>query len=1231
MNKTAIKTFAVWARKRLIDDIRAKAGLVGITEKGISKPLPSSTGQIQYFNIGTEAPYALTGNDIRSREKLVTAMEREMEQSDYTTVYQNLLENTASAWFNRLIAIRFMEINDYFSDHLRILSSVEQGKQDPDLATSPFDSDLEFKETERQQIIEWKMNHEDDALFQFLFIKKCNELHRVLPGLFEDENDDTEFLMNLSFIEKDGVVYHLIHDIPEEDWLDQVQIIGWIYQYYNSEVKDETFALLKKNVKITKERIPSATQLFTPDWIVRYMVENSLGRLWLEGHPDEKLRKEWKYYLDEAEQEPEVLTQLEEIRREYRKLSPEEIKFIDPCMGSGHILVYAFDVLMQIYESCGYTQRDAARLIVEKNLYGLDIDDRAYQLAYFAVMMKARQYNRRVLKDGMKPHVYSIQESNLVNRNHLKLFGAGLSDKEREDALGQMEGLLDTFRDAKEYGSILIVEEYDWELLRRFVADKGEMAQISLESFGLEETAERLRVMVEIGEVMEEKYEVVVTNPPYMGISNGDGKLNNYVKKHYPDSKADLFAVFIERCGQLTKKNGYQAMITQHAWMFLSSFEKLREKLLQEVSIVNMAHLGARAFEEIGGEVVQTTSFVLRISDLKDIKGTYCRLVEPNTQYEKEKLFLSKSQKYTIQQNKFGRISGNPIAYWASDTILAAFNSKILYDIARPRQGLATTNNERFLRYWFEVKIEKIGFNLKNLKNAIDSNKKWFPITKGGSFRRWYGNFDYVVNFERGGKAICNYIDNTPGVKVKSNGRVINRDLYFQEGLTWSTIASGLFSMRYIPNGSIFETKGSMCFTSKDDLLYLLGLYNSIVMQAFLAVVSPTLDYHEGPLGKTPVIVNKTNQIDDLVSNCIEVSRCDWDSFEISWDFNRHPLIGLQILKTVDNWKNISILKLRDVYQTWEQECDSRFSQLKSNEEELNRIFIEIYGLQDELTPEVEDKDITVRKADLQRDIRSLISYAVGCMFGRYSLEIPGLVYAGGEWPPLDKAVEARKNHPEVDPDVCSWTDAYGPFIPDLDNCIPILDSDYLPDDIVGRFIDFIQIVYGEESLEENLDFIASALGGRGTTSREVIRNYFLKDFYKDHLKIYQKRPIYWLFDSGKQDGFKALIYMHRYNEDTIGRVRADYLHKVQERYENEVRAIDAMQEHILDPRQRAAGEKRKEKLFKQIKETKEYDERIGHLALERIAIDLDDGVKVNYGKVQTDRNGDTYQILWRI
>lgn len=1216
MNKAAIKTFAVWARKKLISDIEAKAGLVGITGQGIARPLASSTAQIQYFDIGTETPYTLTGNAIRSREKLAAALEREAEESDYGTAYENLLENTTSAWFNRLIALRFMEVNDYFSDHLRVLSSTEPGKQDPDLVTQPFESDLEFSDGEREQILEWKLQNESDALFQFLFIKKCNELHRILPGIFEDKDDDTEFLMSLSFIEKDGLVYRLVHDIPEDDWLDQVQIIGWIYQYYNSELKDETFSLLKKNVKITKERIPSATQLFTPDWIVRYMVENSLGRLWLEGHPNETLRKEWRYYLDEAEQEPEVEEQLRELRKEYKTLSPEDIRFIDPCMGSGHILVYAFDVLMQIYESCGYTAGDAAQSILKHNLYGLDIDDRAYQLAYFAVMMKARRYSRRILRGAARLHVYSIQESNLVNRGQLKYFGAGLREEESEEALRQTEGLLDVFRDAKEYGSILNVEECDWGLLRRFVAETGEDAQLSMDSVGLDETKERLEKLVEIGEVMAGKYHVTCTNPPYMGISNGDGKLNQYVKKNYPDSKADLFAVFIERCGQMTRKNGFQAMITQHAWMFLSSFEKLRKKL-QTVDIVNMAHLGARAFEEIGGEVVQTTSFVFRKSRFIGYKGIYARLVDSLTQKGKEECFLEGKTLYISKQDKFLHIPNSPIAYWASESILKLYLcTSHLSDFGNALQGTITGDNDRFMRIWFEVSILNVGFSFSKVGEMI--SVKWIPYSKGGEFKRWYGNNMFIINWQNNGDEIKNHYD----VNGKLRSRPQNTDYFFKEGITWSSLTTGLFGGRYLPTGSAFSDIGPVIFLDDNKKLYnILGYVNSKVFQKILDICCTGLHYQNGVIAKLPYFYseNHSKYIDRVVIQNIKLCKYDWDSFETSWDFTCHPLVVLRMANDDACINCKPTCPLSSVYKAWDLECENRFTQLKSNEEELNRIFIDIYGLQDELTPEVEDKDVTVRKADLQRDIRSLLSYAVGCMFGRYSLDEEGLIYAGGNWAdvsPYERDGTLRTGS------------RYRTFLPDADNCIPILDNDYLPDDIVGRFVEFVRVVYGEETLEENLDFIANALGSRGTTSREIIRNYFLRDFYKDHLKIYQKRPIYWLFDSGKQDGFKALIYMHRYDEDTIGRVRADYLHKIQEKYENEVRAIDAMSEHISDPRHKAAGEKRKEKLFKQIKEAKEYDEKISHLALERISIDLDDGVKVNYAKVQTDRNGDTYQIL---
>lgn len=1225
MNKTAIKNFAIWARNKLIADVSYDARLIGITEDGIAKPLPQSFGGTQFFDIGTAEPYSISGEAVRQRDKLIEVIQQKEKDTDYKTAYQYVIEEVAYTWFNRLIAIRFMEVNDYLPSHIRVLSS-ESGKLEPDLVTTPFDAELPFTAEEEAQIFQLKQDNKLDEAFRILFLKQCNALNEILPALFEKTKNYTELLLSLSVIDQDGVVYHLIHDIPEDDFNiergGQVEIIGWLYQYYNTEPKAAAFA---KNGKITKEEIPAVTQLFTPDWIVRYMVENSLGRLWVEGHPDCGLKENWKYYLEEAQQEPEVQAKLAEIRKEYSALNPEDIKLIDPCMGSGHILVYAFDVLMQIYESAGYSQRDAARSILEHNIYGLDIDDRAYQLAYFAVMMKARQYNRRILNGENTCHVYAIQESNSINRAHLKYFGAGMDDIEKNAAKMQLEGLLDTLTDAKEYGSILNVESYNWDLLRRFVAAEDTDGQISMDSVGVEDTAEQLNRLIDIGKTMARKYWVTCTNPPYAGTSNLSANVNNFVKKNYPDSKADLFAVFIERCRQMTVNNGFQAMITQHAWMFLSSFEKLREKMMQ-TETVNMAHLGARAFEEIGGEVVQTTAFVRCVNHIDDYKGTYCRLIEPTSQQGKEEMFLAGENRYTANQDDFGKIPGGAIAYWTSDAMLKAFSNQILYDVARPRQGMATTNNDLFLRLWSEVSFKKMGLGCTSQEEALETKKKWFPVTKGGAFRRWYGNFDYVVNYENSGKTICDYIDTTPGVKVKSNGRVINRDLYFHKGMTWSTIASGPFGMRYVPNGFIFETKGSMCFTSDDLLDYILGLYNSPVIQCFLQMVSPTLDYHEGPLGKTPVLIKKNEQINQLVEENVKSSKTDWDSFENSWDFKKHPL-----------FRNVSTIT--KAFNQWQTECDDRFNQLKANEEELNRIFIDIYGLQDELTPEVEDKDVTVRKADLQRDIKSLLSYAVGCMFGRYSTYKEGLLFAGEPYSlqafvdklndrpgtiSADELERAYRNEGVVVDEM---------FFPDADNVIPITDEEYLDDDIVSRLCDWLKVVYGADTLEANLDYIAKALGNKGSTSREIIRNYFLNDFFKDHCQTYSvtgsgKRPIYWLFDSGKQNGFKALVYLHRYTPDTIGNLRIDYLHKMQRVYESEINRMQDMMDHSENAREVAAASKRKDKLAKQLKECREYDEKISHLALSRIELDLDDGVKVNYRKLQTAQDGKFYEVL---
>ena len=1258
MDKTAIKNFSVRARNKLIKDIRYKAGLLGITEEGIKDALPQSAQDAEFYDIGTKEPYAVRGVEIKQRRELVSVIRRKASQSEYKDAYRNVIEEVAYTWFNRLIAIRFMEVNDYMPAHIRVLSS-ESGKLEPDLVTTPFDAEINFTQQEMEYILQLKNENQVDELFRFLFIRQCNALNAYLPKLFEKTSDYTELLLNVSVTDPEGIVYRLTHEISEDDFniskigadgnpTGQVEIIGWMYQYYNTEPKDEAFALLKRNVKITKERIPAATQLFTPDWIVRYMVENSVGRLWLEGHENEGLKKQWIYYLDEAQQEEDVEEQLKAIREEYKNIKPEEIKVIDPCMGSGHILVYAFDVLMQIYESYGYGQREAAKSIVENNIYGLDIDDSAFQLAYFAIMMKARSYNRRFLALGIEPNLCAIQESNGIQYDR-EMGDFLLSEEHRET----LQYLLHTFVDAKEYGSILRVEKRDYDGFLKAWEQAAEAALENVVMIGwYMECGQIVPALAKQAKTLSQKYDVVVTNPPYMGISNGNEKLNKYVKKNYPDSKSDLFAVFIERCGQIIKKNRYQAMITQHAWMFLSSFEKLRAKL-QLTDTVNMAHLGARAFEEIGGEVVQTTSFVMRKSHIVEYKGTYCRLIEPTTQKGKEEMYLAGENRYRAVRDNFMKIPGSPVAYWVSDKVLQNYkNGQLMGEIAAPCAGLATGDNNTFQRIWYEVSYGNIGFGVKDCNETLNRKEKWYPCNSGGEYRKWSTDDVMIVNWKNDGKEIRNF-RNKSG-KIAS--RAQNTQRYFKRGLTWNKLSTSHFAVKYKKEGYIFDDTSRSAFPQEGiELFYLIGVLCSCVSPHYLEVLNPTMSFTNGDIIRIPVCFcndKRRERVNETVENNVVLSESDWDSFETSWNFTQHPLIRCAsfFIKEMqeDRKRYIEDMNyIRDAFTNWENECFLRFNQLKLNEEELNRIFIDIYGLQDELTPEVEDRDITVRKADLGRDIRSFISYAVGCMFGRYSLDREGLMFAGGDI----KDVYAYYGGTFADTANICWDGKYTfeelatPFyyLPiegkeplecwkiDADNIIPITDEEYFTDDVVNRFADFVKTVYGEETLEENLEFIAQALGNKGDSPREAIRNYFLKGFYTDHLKVYQKRPIYWLFDSGRLNGFKALIYMHRYNADTIGNLRVDYLHRMERIYESEMDRMQDTIDNSGNAREVTVASKRKEKLQKQIKECQEYDEKIGHLALSRIEIDLDDGVKVNYEKVQTARDGKKYQVLAKI
>lgn len=1199
MDKTAIKNFSVWARNKLIADITYKAGLLGVTEEGIKNPLPQSTKETEFYDIGTKEPYQIVGEQIKQRNQLTAQIKRKAEELEYKEAYRNVIEEVAYTWFNRLIAIRFMEVNDYMPSHIRVLSSESKTKLEPDLVTSPFDAELEFTSEEEQRILQLKNDNAVNELFQFLFIRQCNALNAYLPKLFENTSDYTELLLNVSVTDQDGIVYHLVHDINENDFnisnngedgkpTGQVEIIGWMYQYYNSEPKDEAFALLKNNVKISKERIPAATQLFTPDWIVRYMVENSVGRLWLEGHKDSDLQKEWKYYLEEAEQESDVVEQLEIIRDEYKNIKPEEIKVIDPCMGSGHILVYAFDVLMQIYENYGYSQRDAAKSIVENNIFGLDIDDRAFQLAYFAIMMKARSYNRRFLTLGIEPNLCAIQESNGLKYDH-EMGDFLLSEEHRET----LQYLIRTFADAKEYGSILEVEKRDYD---GFLEAWRHTAEATSENVVMMlwylEANNVVPTLAKQAKLLSQKYNVVITNPPYMGSSGMNVKLNDFMKKNYSANKADLYAAFMEKCSKMCLLNGFVAMITMQSWMFILSFEMLREEMLEK-AVVNLLRIGYNSFPEMNSQVAHACTFVVLNKYLQNYTGRYFDLNTGRVTDDKELVFLERlaNKEYFDRKNtEFDKIPGKPIAFSLSRDFLKVFNEKKITDYAQVITGMTTGKNSEFLRLWSEVDYSKTAIGQSNMDDIDIENQYWIPYSKGGDRRNWYGNTDYLVNWSR---------------KSEFNrSKTTLQHLYLRKALTWPFINTDTFSARILPDGYLWDVAGSPCFFDDEETGYYgLGFLCSKVAAKILGVINPTINVQAVDIEKLPLIIDegKKTEIVELVRENVNIAKQEWDSYEMSWDFKKSPLI------TGDS-------KIEDAYYRWSNEREKGFSQSKYNEEKINELFIAIYNVKNDIEPKIDDKNVTLRKADLTKDIKCFISYCVGIMFGRYSMDKEGISYAGGRWN----------------------TEIYNKYLPDADNCIPITDEEYFKDDIVTQFVEIVKAIYGEEFLEENLSFIARALSNKQGASRDIIRNYFVTDFFKDHATMYSvtgsgKRPIYWLFESGKQNGFKALIYMHRYNGDTIGNIRVEYLHRMERTYESEIGRMQDIIDNDSNAREVSAATKRKEKLQKQLKECQEYDEKIGHLALSRIEIDLDDGVKTNYEKIQTANDGKKYQILAKI
>ncbi len=1143
MDKNAIKKFAVWARTELIARVSLKGVEYGITEDNIEDANADSIGG-----------KVLTADEKKQRQALIA------EINDKG--YKQVMEEVAYTWFNRFSALRFMEVNGYLPSHVRVFTD-EENNFKPQIITEAIHLDLDGLNMEK--VYKLKDAEKTEELYKYLLIVQCNALNKILPGMFQKIADCTELLLPDNLLREGSVIQQMIELIPEDDWKDAVQIIGWLYQYYNSEKKDDVFAALKKNVKITKENIPAATQLFTPDWIVRYMVENSLGRLWLEGHPDVKEQllpteeeqsayaagnrdpedTKWHYYLEEAEQEPEVQAQLAEIRKEYAALTPDQLKVIDPCSGSGHILAYMFDVLMKIYESYGYTTREAVASIVENNLYGLDIDDRAAQLAYFAVMMKARQYDRRFFSRGIQPHVYAIVESNHVDEFAVDYFCNG-----NAKLTAAMDTIISELHDAKEYGSILSVTPQDWSALY------GRFAEISEDINMSRETALReLLPLVQVAEALAQKYETVVTNPPYMGASNMNPKLNEFIKNNYADYKSDFFSAFVIHASQMTKQSGYCGFFTPYVWMFIQSYEKMRNYLYNQATIETLIQFEYSAFEEA---TVPVCTFAFQNRHIPK-KGCYLRLVDfrGGMEVQQQKTLEAIENHncgfyYAQNADNFSEIPGNPMAYWVKNFKIFEFQN--LSSMLRSGGRIKTHDNNLYVRNWWEV---------------YEIGDRWIPYTNGGEYRKWYGDYLDVVDWSEKAREFYG-----------NHGGLCKEIFWFKEGLTWGAITSGDNSYRIKPKQFMFSSASPTVFTSSFTCdMSVLAFLNTKVAKYISKIINPTLNQNVNDTLRIPYY-GFSEKASNCASKCIEISKIDWDAFETSWDFQHHPLLR-------------KVSTIAGAFDQWQTECDDRFNQLKANEEELNRIFIDIYGLQDELTPEVEDKDVTVRKADLGRDIRSFISYAVGCMFGRYSLDVDGLAYAGGEW-------DSSK---------------YVSYAADKDNIIPICDDEYFEDDIVGLFVKFVKTVYGADTLDENLKFIADALGGKGQ-SKDVIRNYFLSDFYSDHCKIYQKRPIYWLFDSGKKNGFKALIYMHRYQPDTIARIRTDYVHEQQARYRT---ALANLEQRIANAStgERVKLNRKLTTLQAQDTEIRTYEEKIHHLADQMISIDLDDGVKKNYAIFQ--------------
>ncbi|MDO7417449.1 BREX-1 system adenine-specific DNA-methyltransferase PglX [Acinetobacter baumannii] len=1183
MNTSNIKKYAPQARNDFIAAMRKQAAKYGITADSI---LPAEQ-KGDLLLIGDQVfPLSV----MKPREKLIKRIQ--------TSSFEQTIDYIAYSWFNRLCAIRYMECKGLLDHGRRVLSSADGSAGLPQILEECLDIDLPNLDASR--VAELKLDgNKDEELYRELLLAQCHALNQVMPLLFEQVSDESELLLPDNLTKTDSLIRDLVSSIPEEDWSD-VQIIGWLYQFYISEKKDQVIGKVVKS-----EDIPAATQLFTPNWIVKYLVQNSVGRLWMMAQPESTLASSWEYYIQPAEQTDEVNAQLKQlidvrISEDGDTLNPESITVLDPACGSGHILVEAYDCLKAIYLERGYRSRDIPRLILENNLYGIDIDTRAAQLASFALLMKAREDDRRLFSNPPNINIIALQDSQDLDADqiwqdlnlnqawqkgsHVDLFGndqTDLSSPENDARYALIKELVVKFKEAKTFGSLICMDSLEQDFvdlqktLEDLVADGDTLQKAA---------AKKLLPLVQQAKLLGKQYDAVIANPPYMGGKGMNAALKDFAKKKFPDSKSDLFAMFIERGFGWCKDSGFNSMVTMQSWMFLSSFEAMREKLLQNRTLSCMVHMG----NGVMGIAFGTAATVMQNNYVSNYAGSfsYCENNDVNGYGVPKEFPVPNERLKTARPDDFKKIPGSPLAYWASKAVFKSFsNLNNLKTFANPSQGLATTNNELFLRHWFEcsdcnfIKPQFVSSSTKN-------NAKWFACNKGGSYRKWYGNNTIVVNYENNGKTICDYIDNTPGVKVKSNGRVINRDKYFRFGTTWSTLSSSLFSMRYTPPGYIFETKGAMCFPkSETEAVFLTALGCSRIFNFLLEFITPTVDYHEGPVGKLPVINTNFELINKIGERAIFLSKEDWDAYETSWDFGQNPIIRTQQPN------------LEQAFNTWQQQNADAVAEMKRLEEENNKLFIEAYGLQDELTPEVPDEQITLTRADREKDSQRLVSYALGCMMGRYSLDEPGLIYAHAGNQDFDAS-------------------RYKTFPADADGIIPLTEMHWFEDDATHRIQEFLTAVWSKDTLDANMQWLAESLDKKANeTAEDAIRRYLASKFYKDHMQTYKKRPIYWLFSSGKQGAFQALVYLHRYNESTLARMRTEYVMPLISKMVAYANSLETAKESSDSAAEIKRIEKKLQELHKQQAELSTFEEKLRHYADQRISLDLDDGVKVNYGK----------------